>query len=58
MTTTSITSEKKKRNYEIIKLREQGMSYNNLAKYFNITPQRVVAIVKKSLSTEQGVDNK
>lgn len=42
------TQEKTKRNKELIKLREQGKSYNYLAKYFNMSPQRVWNIIKRN----------
>lgn len=42
------TQEKLKRNNEIIRLKKQGKSYNELARYFNMSPQRIWALVKKN----------
>ena len=60
------THEKKERNMAIIAKRKAGKSFNEIARIYNLSPQRIQSICKKYLPIDpnicskcgRGLDNK
>ena len=46
----NIDKEKEARNKKIVQMKLDGFSYNRLAEIFNLSPQRIFAIIKKHKS--------